>query len=158
MRTYALHIILAPVLLAVLLAGCGGVNTPPDASAPTLAGTTWRLTEYGAPGDLQAAIAQYQPTLSIAQESLSGSTGCNTYGGEYQIEGTTITFQSLLQTERACLENGVMEQESRYMELLRSVESFAVADDTLTLTAPDGVLVYTQAESPGGTEGAPVDE
>jgi heat shock protein HslJ len=147
------------MLLAVLLlAGCASANTPPDDNAPTLAGTFWRLTEYGTPGELQAPIDQYQPTLSIAEGSLSGSTGCNTYGGEYRIEETTMTFGALAQTERACLEDGVMQQESRYMELLRNVESFALADDTLTLTAPDGVLVYTRGDPPRGTEGAPAGE
>jgi heat shock protein HslJ len=147
------------MLLAVLLlAGCASAEPPPDENASTLANTFWRLTEYGAPGELQEPIAQYQPTLSIAQGSLSGSTGCNTYGGEYTIEGTTITFRSLLQTERACLEDGVMEREAQYMEILRNTESFAVADDTLTFTAPDGVLVYTMAEPPRGTEDAPAEE
>jgi heat shock protein HslJ len=69
-----------------------------------------------------------------------------------------MTFGALAQTERACLEDGVMQQESRYMELLRNVESFALADDTLTLTAPDGVLVYTRGDPPRGTEGAPAGE
>jgi heat shock protein HslJ len=159
MQTSALRVLLLPALLAVLLlAGCANVDTPPDDDTSPLAGTFWRLTEYGAPGALQAPIAQYQPTLSIAESSLSGSTGCNTYGGEYEIDGTTITFGSLLQTERACIEEGVMQQESRYMELLRTAEAFALADNTLTLTAPDGVLVYTRGEPPRGTEGAPAGE
>jgi heat shock protein HslJ len=159
MHTSALRVLGAAVLLLVLLlAGCTSANPPLDDDTPVLEGTFWRLTEYGTPGTLQEPIAQYQPTLSIAESSLSGSTGCNTYGGDYGIEGTTITFESLLQTERACMEEGVMQQEAQYMEILRNAESFAVADDTLTLTAPDGVLVYTIGERPGGTEDAPAEE
>lgn len=159
MRTSALRSLLLAMLLAVLLlAGCASANPPPNDDATTLADTFWRLTEYGEPGALQAPISQYQPTLSIAESSLSGSTGCNTYGGEYRMEGTTITFGALAQTERACLEDGVMQQEARYMELLRNAESFALTDDTLTLTAPDGVLVYSSGEPPRGTEGAPAGE
>jgi len=159
MRTSVLHVLLLPALLGVLLlAGCANVDTPPDDDTPTLAGTFWHLTEYGEPGALQEPIGQYQPTLSIAESSLSGSTGCNTYGGEYEIDGTTITFSSLLQTEIACAEDGVMQQESRYIQLLSTAESFALTDDTLTLTAPDGVLVYTKGNPPRGTEGAPAGE
>jgi heat shock protein HslJ len=132
------------MLVWLLLTACTDTGTNGNGSVePDLVGTRWSLTAYGDPANPQPVIADYQPTLSVQEDTVGGSTGCNEFGGNYTLNGTTISFSGLFQTERACMADGVMQQEAAYMELLRNVDTISRADDSLTLTAPGGVLQFT---------------
>jgi len=136
------------MLVWLLLTACAATGTNGNSRAePDLVGTTWSLTAYGDPANPQPVITNYQPTLSFQEDTVGGSTGCNEFGGNYTHADTTISFSGLFQTERACMADGVMQQEAAYMELLRNAETISRGEDSLTLTAPGGVLQFT-ATSP----------
>jgi heat shock protein HslJ len=132
------------LLIWLLLTACADTGTNGNGSVePDLVGTRWSLTAYGDPANPQPVITDYQPTLSFQEDTVGGSTGCNEVGGNYTHTGTTISFSDLLQTERACMADGVMQQEAAYMELLRNADTISRGEDSLTLTAPDGILQFT---------------
>lgn len=96
-------------------------------------------------------MSDARPTIAFDEQTATGSTGCNEYGTDYTIDGTALTVTAIVQTEMACLAAGVMEQEARYTALLGAVESFTLTNDRLTLTAPEGILVFERGAGTGST-------
>ena len=109
-------------------------------SSTRLTGETWVLTTF----NNQQAISEHQPTLQFELEQVSGNTGCNHYGGDYQINGDEISFEGIYSTEMACLAPaGLMQQEQTYLELLRSTTRFSLVDGVLTIFAgAEPVLIF----------------
>ena len=91
------YLILVAFIIATLLSACGGSNS---IDISQLEGHTWVLTTYN---DNQP-ISGHQPTLQFEDGQVSGTTGCNHFGGSYQIEGDSIRFEALFNTEMACLD------------------------------------------------------
>jgi heat shock protein HslJ len=109
--------------------------------AADLTGSQWQLTFYGDPANPTAANIERLATLSFDTEAqVSGNTGCNGFGGSYQASGSDITFSDIIQTEMAC--EGVMEQETAYVQALLAATSYEVTSDQLVITYPDGELTF----------------
>lgn len=139
------------LLSILLLAACGGVDAGNEGNA--LDGQTWVL---GNDGDI-TPIPNRQPTLQFDNGQVSGSTGCNHYGGTYQVKGDVLRFEGLYNTEMACLEPaGLMEQESVYLSLLAQVDRFEVVDGVLRLyTQSQAALVFEiQTQEPDAVKPA----
>ncbi|MBP7691625.1 MAG: META domain-containing protein [Anaerolineales bacterium] len=117
---------------------------PDTPAAPALAGTVWNLTGYGRPGALTPPAGP--AALDIDGERLSGSTGCNSFGVNYQLAGTQITLAAPgpMMTLMACPEPQ-MRQETDFLAILAAVTSVQLEAGQLTLTGPAGVLVYAAA-------------
>lgn len=97
-----------------------------------LTGSTWILTTFND----QKPISDYQPTLQFEGDQVSGTTGCNHYGGTYQINKDTIKFEGVFITEMACLDpDGLMDQEQIFLETMRDVFKFILTDEELVLSA-----------------------
>ena len=126
------YLVLVVFIIAILLNACGGSDLN-DVSQ--LEGHTWVLTTYN---DNQP-IAGHQPTLQFGDGQVSGTTGCNHYGGSFQVKGETIRFDDLFNTEMACMEPvGLMEQEQVYLRLLRATNRFEINGLGLTLFTETG--------------------
>ena len=111
-------------VLALSLAGCGraGANSDP------LEGTSWVLMAYRK----SKPIAGTTITATFEDGRVYGSSGCNTYGGSYQVRGDTITVSDLAWTLMACLDpEGVMEQEALVMGYLSDAQTFRLVDGQL---------------------------
>src|SRR5690349_14032083 len=68
-----------------------------------LAGTDWRLVSIGRVGAEVPVVNGTTVTLKFGKdERISGSGGCNSYGGGYRVEGDRITFSQVFSTRRAC--------------------------------------------------------
>jgi heat shock protein HslJ len=120
-------------------------------TSPRLSGETWVLTTI----NNQQPISDHQPSLQFDAGQISGNTGCNHYGGIYQIEGDSIRFEGVYSTEMACLDpEGLMDQERVYLDLLRVADQFELADNVLTFSAESNpILVFEiQSDEPISTE------
>jgi heat shock protein HslJ len=145
--------------LVVLLAACGGSDdggTTSAASAPaassaagtssaaasSLEDTSWTLTTVGPaaaePGGLLAFAAGGQMT---------GSTGCNTFGGTYKQDGSALQLTIGFQTAKACAPP-LDVQETAVTAALPKTASFT--SDGTTLTLLDGSGQALLAYGPGG--------
>lgn len=125
--------------LPVLLAGCG------EPASAGIDGTEWVLASLNGGSPLEGT----EITLAFDDGEASGSAGCNTYFGPYTVDGTGgLTFQGLANTEMACLEpEGIMEQETEYLQILRAATRYSVTDGQLEILADGGgVLVYRRAQ------------
>lgn len=105
----------------------------------------WLLRSYGEQDNLRDIIegTEITATLNKSDGQISGSAGCNIYGGRYQITGSMISISEIYSTEMACISpEGVMEQEQEFLSLLTNAESFHTDYTTLTVFCSDGQRLY----------------
>ncbi|HDR72803.1 MAG TPA: META domain-containing protein [Methanoculleus sp.] len=138
--------ILAWVSIAVIVAACvvgagctAGTSTP--APVAPLTGPCWYLDAYlGEDGSLVAVLPGTEISARFDDEGkVTGSAGCNGYGGDYRLEGTALSVSSVAQTLMLCSEpEGIMVQEARFIDLLGSAAGCRIEDDRLILTDAAG--------------------
>ncbi len=115
----------------------GGRNMSTDQRV--LAGTDWRLISIGPAGGEAGLVAGTTVTLSFAEDNrASGSTGCNSYSGTYQVRGDTISFGRLISTKRACLDQNANQQEQRFLATLEASTRFRMTSNRLTILSDRG--------------------
>ncbi len=117
-------------LAALMLSGCAS----PMAMSGRLGGDWQALDINGVPVSGSRPI-----TLRLDGMQASGKSGCNSYSGPVQLRSREgIEFGSLAVTEMACAPE-VMEQENRYLSILRSVQGYSsYSDRGISLIAADG--------------------
>ena len=79
---------------------------------------------------------------------LSGSTGCNSLFGDYQVAGTSIDIGPLGMTRMACANDGLADQEARYLAALDGATSWTLDGQDLVLLGPDGATLMTLVTQP----------
>jgi heat shock protein HslJ len=102
-------------------------------------GTEWRLSSFG-PADGEASlVAGTTVTLKFGEDGrASGSTGCNSYSGTYQVRGDNISFGRLISTRRACLDQKANQQEQRFLSALEAANRFRLSSNRLTIFSDRG--------------------
>ncbi len=158
------HIKRGLLTLVLILAGCvplAATPTPPSVpttappSAPPPAGgstnlenTQWQLVSFGAADSPTPIVEGSKITLTFQSNGIvGGSSGCNEYGGKYEIKENVLTFSDLNSTLRACLDERLNRQEQAYLEALQTASAFDLAEDRLTITYDNGqqVLNFVRA-------------
>ena len=140
---------LAAVAIALLaLAGCA--NQSPDEVAGPVGDTldgSWQLTSAtDATGTFDLDDATI--TLEIADTVASGTSGCNSYTGDFGGTADGVSFGPLATTQMYCEPDSLMQLETRYLKALETVDTAVIDGDTLTLSLSDDVLElgYTAVE------------
>ncbi len=67
----------------------------------------------------------------------NGYSGCNTFRGGYELEGSKLRFKALATTRMACLSDG-SDVETRFHAALNATAEQRVAGETLELRDQDG--------------------
>jgi heat shock protein HslJ len=85
-------------------------------------------------------------TLQFLNGQLAGFAGCNDYNGSYTAvdngDGTYgVTVDRLNTSRRACPQD-TMTQEDNFTDMLRTATSALVQENMLTLSGPNGPLVF----------------
>ncbi|WP_310447750.1 META domain-containing protein [Thiobacillus sp.] len=111
------------------LRGCGGDP------ASLLQGGEWVVEDIGGAGMVDGSRA----TLNFdADGQLSGSASCNRYSGSYHLSGEGLSMSSkTAMTLMACVPT-LMQQESRFMQLLSQVRRFRFGADGALILETDG--------------------
>jgi heat shock protein HslJ len=106
--------------------------------AGRLDGVTWGVTGFnnGRAG-VVSPVAGSRVTLTFADGTVSGSSGCNTFRAGYTTEGSRITIKPAITTRKAC-EAELMEQERQFLAALESTVTFSVEGGTLDMHRKDG--------------------
>jgi heat shock protein HslJ len=137
-------------LLLVGAAACGSDggsssagSTSTEPAGSSLDGTQWSLRTSGSFDAKGVAV-----TLDFAGGRVSGTGGCNSYGGPYRVQGSNLTIgPDLVSTKIACPPpaDGV---EQRYLAVLPTVKQYEVQGGTLQLTDADGktLLEFAKAD------------
>lgn len=118
-----------------------------DTALPTnLPGTAWSLLEYS---DDTGSIVPVLPGTSTTADFddggiLSGSAGCNSYSGSYDVAAKLINIESVSMTEMYCAEpEGIMDQESQYLASLSRAAAYIIVGEAMALLSEDESLVAT---------------
>lgn len=119
------------LLLALLLGACATVATG------SRLGGEWRAVDInGIP------VSGTRPITLRLEDAASGNSGCNSYSGAFRLTSRQgIEFGPLAVTRMACGPE-LMDQESRYLSILRSVSGYSFySDGSLSLISEDGRAV-----------------
>jgi heat shock protein HslJ len=122
------------VLAVVLVARSGS-----DANA--LRNTAWELESLAG----NAVLPGTTIMLEFSEDQISGSAGCNQYGGSYQAGENNLSVGDVFATEMGCMEpQGILEQETAYLTALSTVATYQVTPNQLEMFDKAGaqVLVF----------------
>ncbi|MFQ5942689.1 MAG: META domain-containing protein [Anaerolineales bacterium] len=91
-------------------------------------------------GGVESVVLSNEITAVFSEDgSVTGSAGCNNYGGTYAVNGEQISIGPLAVTEMFCEQpEGTMEQEAEYLIALGSVANWSIDGDQLNLRTEDG--------------------
>ena len=148
----------ALVVVALLAVACG----PPVAPSATgqeglpagLAGTAWKVVSVGG----RVPTVGAEPTATFSADRVTGSGGCNTYGGGYQYDPSSgrIQMHDLGATLMACVEAARNDFETAFFQALGTANLAAVdAQGRLTLSGPGGMIVLEPDPRRPGPPSAP---
>jgi len=144
--------VLAVVIIAVLLVGCGGSQ---GGSGGELEGITWVLESYTSQGEERVIDPEIRIDALFERGTVSGSSGINTYTAPYELSGAELTIGLAASTLMAGPED-VMAVEQEYLAALQEAASFTASGGSLTIFDKDGneILAYVEEEAPSltGTE------
>lgn len=116
------------------------VEPPPDTSAG-IEDLLWSLTSLGG----SALVPESTITMDLTDGAASGSAGCNSYSGTYELSGASISFGPMATTRKACPEPpGLMDQENQYLTELQNVEAYQMDSSGLQMfgSASPVTVVY----------------
>ncbi|WP_311794325.1 META domain-containing protein [Ferirhizobium litorale] len=110
----------------------------PSAAAPDgVKAIQWRLVKLGG----KDAAPDVDTNLTFHEDgTVSGSGGCNRIGGGAKFTGQKVKFGKFFGTMMAC-DEAKTRQESAFLEILPSVEAYALDGDTLILLDAGGAAV-----------------
>ena len=103
----------------------------------------WHLVQYTVKQQQHIPIGKNPATIRLEGGQVSGSGSCNGYFGSYSLNGVNLQISSIGATEMAC--PLVMDQEQAFFQLLENAETYTSKDNTLTIYAKKGSLVFKSA-------------
>lgn len=145
---YTLAVLAVTILSVVARAQTGRVMSTDQ---HVLAGTDWLLVSLGPAGAETPVVQGTTVTLSLGEDGrASGSTGCNSYSGTYQVRSDNIYFSRLVSTRRACLDQNANQQEQRFLSALEAAHRFRLSSSRLTIVSDRGrnVLNFVNNSEP----------
>jgi heat shock protein HslJ len=130
------------IIAESMLTACSG-----NASA-SLAGT-WKLTLYGSPANLTAAVPNVDASVIFGSDGkVNGNVGCNGFSGDYKVDSGKVTFGSIASTLMACADP-IAQQEGVVFNVFTNTATFKIDGNTLAVTSADGksVVVFEKKYS-----------
>jgi len=133
------------------LATASGTVLGFEREAPARLAGTWSVTGFnnGREGVVSPLVST-PITVSFENGAVSGRAGCNTFRGNYTMEGNRIRMGTIAATNMMCTDNNVMTQEREFLKALQSVVRWSVQGDQLDMHRADNqrALEATRAAAP----------
>ena len=103
----------------------------------------------GANGTLVPPVVGSVLTLVFGTDgTLTGTTGCNSLFGEYDIAGSAVIIEPLGTTRMACTSDQLSQQEAAYVDALGRAASWTMDATGLSLIAEDGSTTVSLVDDP----------
>lgn len=115
-----------------------------EARTFVLTETTWYLEEYSDGSGANLPVLEgSEITAQFTEDGLvSGSAGCNSYSGSYQVDGEGLSVELGPSTLMFCDQpEGMMDQETAYLGALDSVVSYHILGTELVMQDKSGTEV-----------------
>jgi heat shock protein HslJ len=117
------------VIAVVAVTGCSGEQQP------ALEGTSWKLTGWAESFSWPADVTI---TADFDESKVSGSSGVNTYFGQYKRDGSGAFSAGPIGSTMMAGPEAAMKAEQAYVHRLDTAGSYALTGDTLVLKDADG--------------------
>jgi len=85
--------------------------------------------------------------MSFEDGRVGGNSSCNTFGGEYKVQGDNIEFGVMMSTMMACADNNAMMQEQEYLAFLGTVETWKLDNGQLLLFDANGDMLVFESQN-----------
>lgn len=111
---------------------------------PSLEGVTWKVTGFN--NGRSAVVSPLTGTmlsLTFKDGAITGTAGCNTFRAPYTAGPGTISVGQGVATLRACVGEGVDQQEREFLSALQSATVWTLDGRMLDMHRPDGERVLT---------------
>ena len=97
----------------------------------------WQLSS-GTLDDLALSILESHPiTLTLGAGRIGGTAACNTYAGEYELSGSSLSIrEGLAVTEMACQPEEAMASERAFLDAITNVETVEITNEGLVMRGP----------------------
>ena len=117
----------------------------PITANKTLEGTAWRLSSYLRSDGITIVIQNSTQVSAIFGKDgiITGSSGCNSYSGSFNQSGNNLTFNQIVVTRMACLDQGTMEIETMFLKLLGRVNLVNGQERTLVMADVNNTTLLT---------------
>ena len=128
------------LLAGLALSACGESSLTREAHPTTLAGTAWRVVSING----RPPVARSEPTAAFGPANVTGSSGCNSYGGAYTYDPSTgsIAFKDLMMTLMLCIEPARNDIETLFNQAINQATSASIdPQGRLVLSGPGGEIV-----------------
>ena len=146
------------LVLALLFQASAPARAQEGGFPPGVVRVTWRLLEIQrSPGNV-LDTSHLNVTLTFdGQGQAGGESTCNFYGVPYEVgPGQALTFDTIITTLRACVDQSLMDLETEYYSALEAVESYSFDGATLQLFYGNGsVLRFGTDSAPAPVPGMP---
>ena len=129
-----------PVLVLLMLTSGAVACDDENPISPTeIRNVTWKLESIERPGSATITVPNpEQYTLRFESDgSLSVRADCNTCGGRYALEGSSLSVGDVACTLIACAVPGL---DTTFTSVLRNVRSATVSEGRLVITGTDFTL------------------
>lgn len=121
-----------------------------DEAPPDLIGSIWRLVSLNG----EPIVEGSDVVLGISEGRVGGFAGCNTYFGAFSASGNQVSLSTIGATQKACLDEAVMDQESVFLQGLEQIASYSVEEGQLTVANAAGQTIMRFEEvEPAALEG-----
>jgi heat shock protein HslJ len=110
----------------------------------TLTNTLWQLVGYN---NGHGGVVSVMPDITVTarfddNSRLTGFGGCNNYIADYTFTENTVVISPSISTRKFCgRPDGIMAQESNYLQVLETATTFNIEGDTLTLVNESSATV-----------------
>lgn len=131
--------ILLGITLFAFVTGCASATT--DEIDMT---GNWQLVSGSVDGQAIPLIDGSPVTLNVTGTEIGGTSACNSYGGQFILDGSSISTGDLVTTLMMCTPD-VMEVEIPYTAALPEVDTVAFDGDQLVMTGPGIELRFSPA-------------
>ncbi len=122
------------ILALLILAACSGASAQITGE--------WKLVSYGNAASPTPAVSGVDASIKFdADGQMGGNLGCNTFGGNYETSGGTITFSGVMSTMMYCDTTSPQEQAVLGVFADGVKLNMQMNGDALTITSADGASV-----------------
>jgi heat shock protein HslJ len=104
----------------------------------------WQLVSGSVDGQAIPLTDDSPVTLNATGTEVGGTSACNSYGGQFILDGSSISIGDLFTTLMMCTPD-VMDVEIPYTAALPEVDTAAIDGDQLVMTGPGIELRFSPA-------------
>ncbi|ATH06795.1 META domain-containing protein [Halobacteriovorax marinus] len=122
------------ILLSLQLVACSGLK---KVTQPSILGN-WKVTDIQNVTLISDANANLNFKL---EDSLAGSSSCNSYFGKYKVDGEVLSISQTGSTKKLCF-GKLNNYEFLFFQSLPLVNRYEIRGNNLSLLAKDGKVIF----------------